>query len=157
MNTQSWNIYDVLVMTIFRELFLSPKFVALTPNAWNWPRLSIPGQGALHGPVWAISRDSWELWKLRPFIRRLSIVAHEFYMISHPVSWPVCMTLVSGHKRSDNSCHLCHTLGLSLAPLGRTLHTLTQQKILDFFCFDCWNTVLILKIRHFYSVALETL
>ena len=85
---KSWihspEIFPIFVMTISRELFLSPKFVALTPNAWNWPRLSIPGQGALHGPVWAISRESWELWKLRPFIRRLSIDSYSWVLDDLP-------------------------------------------------------------------------
>ena len=71
MNTQtykniSWNRVNVCLIQNW------PKFVALTPNAWNCPNVSIPGQGDLQAPMCDISRDNWELWKLRPGKRNLT-------------------------------------------------------------------------------------
>ena len=40
--------------------------VARTPQAENWPRLAMPGQGEVQGPVWATVSTSWDDWKLRP-------------------------------------------------------------------------------------------
>ena len=90
-----------------------PKFVALTPKAWNWPKDSIPGQGLLHGPVWETSKASCELWKLRPeTLNQLKKNSLSEKMrngnLTHPVFWEVCMMSVWVDTYFDNFSHQWH-------------------------------------------------
>ena len=66
MNTQSWNIYDVLVMTIFRELFITkvccpdPKCLELAQTLHPWAgSLAWPSVGNLQRELGALETPTF--------------------------------------------------------------------------------------------------
>ena len=83
--------------------------MALTPNAWNCPKVSIPGQGDLHAPLCDISRDNWELWKLRPANLSFAVYhVHFCAVLYYLVFWGICMKSVSTDRDFGNFFHRCH-------------------------------------------------
>lgn len=98
--------------------------MALTPNAWNCPKVSIPGQGDLHAPLCDISRDNWELWKLRPANLSFAVYhVHFCAVLYYLVFWGICMKSVSTDRDFGNFFHQCHRPPQSPCRRRSTDHT----------------------------------